>query len=257
MGSVGAVSSSSGLKVSHPFWVEYQGGKVLKNPRFVPMYLGSYWATKKGQADRAHLDGFTRSIVKGSYSSLWKEYGVRSASYAGSDLVSRAIRNGTVTDKNVQAVIEAELAKGAIPAETGETVYTVYLPPKVTLVSPDGYTSRDGVGGYHYSFDTADGKRVYYAVMAYPDKTNGIQFTNNALDNITIAASHEMTEVVTDPDVGNGELGWYDYTYGEIGDIQLAMGYPLSDVYGKSDGYMVQKEWSNKDGAFELEAKRR
>ena len=48
---------------------------------------------------------------------------------------------------------------------------------------------------------------------------NGIDFTGTPIDNITITESHEITEAVTDPDVGlaiqTGNpryLGWYDDT---------------------------------------------
>lgn len=110
----------------------------------------------------------------------------------------------------------------------------------------DGVDSRHGLGGFHGSYTDANtGKQVYYAVLAYADERNGLQFTENSVDNITIAASHEWTEAVTDPDVNAGKLGWYDRNYGEIGDIPVNLGYPIEQLWGRVDGCAVQKEWSN------------
>jgi len=60
---------------------------------------------------------------------------------------------------------------------------------------------------------------------------------------------------VTDPDVNNGKLGWYDFKYGEIGDIPLNIGIRPSDAYGRVNGHAVQKEWSNRDGRAEVTSK--
>ena len=64
--------------------------------------------------------------------------------------------------------------------------------------------------------------------------------------------SHEWSEVVTDPDVNNGVLGWYDERLGEVGDIPINLGMPISKVFGRVHGFAVQKEWSNKDGRSEV-----
>jgi hypothetical protein len=65
---------------------------------------------------------------------------------------------------------------------------------------------------------------------------------------MTVVASHELIETVTDPDVGlatvNGPpLTWYNNTYGEIGDI--CNGTTARVVGGDSNTYFVQQEWSN------------
>ena len=131
----------------------------------------------------------------------------------------------------------------------GKTVYTVFLPPGVTLVA-DGVDSRHGLGGFHGRYtDTASGKPVYYAVVAYADERNGLRFTNNSVDNISIAASHEWSEAVTDPDVNAAKPGWYDRNFGEIGDIPVNLGYPLSQLWGRVGGCAVQREWSNANNA--------
>jgi hypothetical protein len=114
-----------------------------------------------------------------------------------------------------------------------------------------------GMGGYHYSFTTKNGQKVYYAAVVYAEGTNGIDFTGDPLKNMSIAATHEWFEAVTDPDVNNGRLGWYDQQYGEVGDIPITTSPALKDSFGTIGGFTVQKEWSNRDGRSEITPKRR
>jgi hypothetical protein len=85
--------------------------------------------------------------------------------------------------------------------------------------------------GYHSHIN----KSLFYAVVPYHDclacTTNLISF-----DTMTITASHELCEAITDPVPGGG---WYNAIYGEVGD------YPDR---GKKIvlGYKVQTEFSNK-----------
>jgi hypothetical protein len=116
--------------------------------------------------------------------------------------------------------------------------------------------SRKGLGGFHGSYvDAATKKPVYYSAIVYANEGNGVPFTKNPIDNMTIAASHEWSEAVTDPDVNRGKLGWYDKRFGEIGDIPIMMGFPLSSLWGRMNGCAVQKEWSNSEKAPVLEIK--
>ncbi len=84
-------------------------------------------------------------------------------------------------------------------------------------------SSTAGLGGFHGNVIARDGHPVYYAVVVYSQRSgarvNGIDFTGTPIDNVTITESHEITEAVTDPDVGlaieTGNphyLGWYDDT---------------------------------------------
>ena len=157
------------------------------------------------------------------------------------------------------------------------------------MLEDDGASSEHGLGGFHGNVETTDGRPVYYAVVVYSQRTsdgvNGIDFTGKPIDNVTITESHEITEVVTDPDIGmaieSGDprfLAWYDDTTpilrrdgspilddwgrpmrgkGEIGDIpvlnaELEGDEDLSSVWGRVGGFAFQTEWSNSDGKAEL-----
>jgi hypothetical protein len=82
--------------------------------------------------------------------------------------------------------------------------------------------SGDNAFGYHYVFNTNSGNQMYYAVIgaltdtclqeSCPDDNNCTpHLSQSQLDRITQAASHELAEMMTDP---QPPTGWYP----EIGD---------------------------------------
>ncbi len=239
-----AVTNQAAASSTSPL-LRYYGGKILENPKFVSLYAGDFWSTRQGATQQAKIDRCSSSVPSGPHASVWEEYGVSPGTFKGSARIPLGNPRLAVTERDIRTMVATAIRQSGVTAPDGETVYTVFLPPKVALT--DGYAdSRDGMGGYHGSYrDEKTGKKVYYAAIAYTDKGNGVQFTSNSVDNITIAASHEWTEAVTDPDVNAGKLGWYNKRFGEVGDIPISLGYPLSQLWGRIDGCAVQKEWSN------------
>src|SRR6185312_15595745 len=76
----------------------------------------------------------------------------------------------------------------------------------------------------------------------------GCGSSSNAFSNQTSVASHELTEMITDAEVGlatvNGPpLAWYDNTNGEIGDICNAQQGSFTACDGQT--YTIQLEFSN------------
>ncbi len=75
---------------------------------------------------------------------------------------------------------------------------------------------------------------------------------------MTLYASDELAEAVTDPEPYETTVAWYDDYYGEIGDIpetlysanQISI-YGLVDELDAADGtaYLVQTVWSLQDNA--------
>ncbi len=234
--------------------LEYRGGKVLQNPSIVSMYYGSYWNTNAGKADAQYENSFAKYLGSSRYTSLWAQYGVGKGSFAGSTTIDTKSTPKSVNDLALRQIISQQIASGTVPKPDGKTVYTVFLPPNAVLKAPGDVNSRQGLGGYHGSFDL-NGKRVYYAAIVYSKGSNGIDFGSSPRDNISIVASHEWTEAATDPDVNNGQLGWYDDNLGEVADIPINQGLDLDEVYGRLGKYAVQKIWSNIDGRNELSAK--
>jgi hypothetical protein len=236
--------------------LHYYGGKILKSPSFISLYAGGYWKTSEGMKERATLNGCSQSIPTGPHTSVWREYGVAAGTFSGSADVSVSPSKRTITERNIQSMVASAIRSAGIKRPDGETVYTVFLPPGIALMH-GASDSRRGLGGFHGSYmDRASGKPVYYAAIAYASPGSGVPFTSNPIDNMTIAASHEWTEAVTDPDVNRGRLAWYNRNFGEIGDIPIALGLPLNTLWGRIQGCAVQKEWSNSQGGPALTTER-
>src|SRR5262249_4999782 len=104
-----------------------------------------------------------------------------------------------------------------------------------------------------YSYhDYASGSDGFpYAVVAYDDSLEDP-------GQMTIYASHELAEAITDPAPTEDQLAWYDNYYGEVVDIVdvlvedglIAEGGDLAELRG-SDGstYWVERFWSLKSNA--------
>jgi hypothetical protein len=267
----------------------FHGGKVLRSPDVVPVYVGAYWQTLQGKRERARNDAAMAALVKDpGQTGLWGEYGGGPGTTSRSQLLAGVGRRD-FSKEDVEALVQAQVRSGALDASDPERIFTLVLPPGATLHDGEA-TSRAGLGGFHGNVTASDGQPVYYAVVVYSQRTgaamNGIDFTGTPVDNITITESHEITEAVTDPDVGlaieSGDpryLGWYDDTTplrrrdgtavldregrplrgkGEIGDIpvlnaELEGDTRLTSVWGRHDGFAFQTEWSNRDGRAELE----
>jgi hypothetical protein len=228
------------------------GGTVLTSPQVTAIYLGDYWVTSQGASDAFHTDSFLQAWLAGpSVSVVLAQYRVASASFASSDKVAGA-SPAQFTDADAQALVKKELAAGRV-AGGGQTVHVIYLPPG-TVLTFQGVSSLGRLGGYHSSFrDAATGKLVYYAVIVYSQGGNGIDFKGNPQVNLSIFTSRVLAGAFTDPDVGQGTLGWIDDVKGEVGEIAFALSADatLKDVFTFQRGFAVVLLWSNKDAKLE------
>jgi hypothetical protein len=266
----------------------FHGGKVLRSTDVVPVYVGAYWQTPQGRQDRARNDAAMAALVKDpGQTAIWKEYGGGAGTTSASKVLS-TVTHRDFSKEEVEALVAAQVRAGNLDASDPERIFTLVLPPGATLRDGEA-SSTAGLGGFHGNVTGRDGHPVYYAVVVYSlrsgEEVNGIDFTGTPIDNVTITESHEVTEAVTDPDVGlaiqTGDpryLGWYDDTTplrrrdgtavldsfgrplrgkGEIGDIpvlnaELEGDSALMSVWGRREGFAFQTEWSNRDGKAEL-----
>ena len=283
---VGGRAGTMSVETGH---LTFHGGKVLRSPDVVPVYVGAFWETPQGKQERARNDAAMAALVTDpGQTGLWQEYGGGPGTTSPSPVLAGIDRHD-FSKEDVEALVQAQIRSGALDASDPERIFTLVLPPGATL-HDGGASSTSGLGGFHGNVTARDGHPVYYAVVVHSERsgarTNGIDFTGTPIDNVTITESHEITEAVTDPDVGlaieTGNpryLGWYDDTTlvrrrdgttvldedgrpmrgkGEIGDIpilnaELEGDTSLQSAWGRRGGFAFQTEWSNRDGKAELE----
>ncbi len=226
--------------------LSYGNGALIPNVKIVALYWGT---TNNGQYKyKDQLHQYYDAVTNSAYFDWLSEYDSGSymigrgsfvAEYADAAAPAKATINETT---DLQPWINKLIDAGMIPAPDADTLYFVHLPGSSQVSSGAGGTTCKDNCAYHF-FYTKGSAEVRYAVI--PDQNSGACSTNQAcplqlaaFDRLTIVASHELVEAVTDP---NG-MGWIDNNQqcGEIGDI--CVGQP-----GKAAGYTVQLEWSNKN----------
>lgn len=227
--------------------LSYGNGALIPNVAVVALYWGT---TNNGQyAYRDKLHQYYDAVTNSAYFDWLVEYDTASYTIGrggfAAEYADPAPPAGTTVDETttLQPWLSGLIDGGKVPPPDANTLYFVHLPGSVQVSSGAGGTTCSDNCAYHYLY-THNGKEVRYAVI--PDQNSGACSTNQAcpiqlaaLDRLTIVASHELVEAVTDP----SGSGWIDNNQqcGEIGDI--CVGQP-----GTAAGFTVQLEWSNKDG---------
>ena len=219
----------------------YRGGPLLTGVQAVGVFWGAAWQQPPQAAVAQQLKQFLKFVVASAYLDQLAEYGtahqkIGRGSFAASVTITDEVVSKQVTDAAIQQMLQQHVTAKALPplpAPTANTLYIVFLPPGVTVVSGNE-RSCQVFCGYH---DRSNGG-LYYAVLPSPDCAGclgGLQ----AIAALTSVCSHELAEAVTDPVPGTG---WYDDANGEIGDICAWQNKQLG-------AYTVQLLWSNRANA--------
>jgi len=252
--------------------LSYFGGPVVQNIKVIQVLYGSgtYQSFVQGTGSGT-MSAFYGGVVGSPYFTwLNGDYGsgsgktsqiIGNGNFAGQVTITpSSSRNGsTITDAQIQAELAAQISAGHLAAPNANTYYAVYF-PKGKTISQGGSNSCVS-GGFCAYHGTVVGSSATWTYGVHPDTSAGSGCDSGCgastpFNNQSSVASHEMIETVTDPDVGiattyASPLGWYNKTYGEIGDICNAQ---QGTVVG-TDGvtYTVQKEWSNSKSACRIQ----
>jgi hypothetical protein len=179
--------------------------------------------------------------------------------YGGKFTITPATCPGTVscTIENTAIANElaAQVAAGKLPAPTGDgltSAYIVLFPP-LDKITAFGGSSGVNFCSYHFGKLINGGTtNLLYGVI--PDNNSlygsgsGCGENATAVNNETSSLSHQLAELITDPRVyteAETDIGWYETSNGEIGDICVTSGMEATNTIN-GHSYIVQKEWSNK-----------
>ena len=240
-------SYGSGALVNH-------GGPVISNAGFWALYWNSDVATAKGTSLgyttlAAQMDAFVTSFGNDSnYSSqagddfsIVQQYGgsISSTVHNFGYYVASERTKSSISDSGVRNFITGLLNSGKVDVGTN-IIYGVYLPVgmKVTM---SGGASCSTFCGYHGHFNYG-GMDIRYAVFPYLN-CSACKLSNlSVADMMTIVASHEIREAVTDPQLN----AWYD-NQGYEADDKCAW----HNLYRMAEGgFVVQPEYSNGGGVY-------
>jgi Bacterial Ig-like domain (group 3) len=258
--------------------VSYIGGPVISNVHIVMVLYGTgaYLPNIAGTATPT-MANFYNDITKSSLFDMLSEYstaGIKATD--GNPGTSQIIGHGffdnqftitpaaanngaTITDNQIQTELLSQVSAGNLPAPVFDaqgntnTLYMIFFPPGKTI--NDGTSNSCVTGGfcaYHNSTNGVIGAhRLYYGVMPDLQPPSGCARgcgAGTTFDMATNVTSHELSEAVTDADVGPPTsfvrpLAWIDQSdQFEIGDICVAQ---EASVIVNNTTYTVQQEFSN------------
>jgi hypothetical protein len=70
-----------------------------------------------------------------------------------------------MSEFDVQNFLQTAIAQSSVPTPSSNTIYSMYMPPSVTITGSEG-TSCVSYGGFHDAMTLTTGQRVYFAVLA-------------------------------------------------------------------------------------------
>lgn len=249
----------------------YFGGPIISNVQVIQVLYGSgsYNAQVAGTTSPT-MGQFYSDITSSGLIQLLQQYNTNisggtnqvfgNGSFGGLfQIVPAAGNNGsTITDAEIQSELLAQINAGHLPAPVldaagnANTVYMIFFPPGKTI-SQGGSNSCQAGGFCAYHGTTTsliNNQHVLYGVM--PDMQAGSGCAtgcgaSTTFNNYTSVTSHELTEAMTDAQVGIATtfappLAWYDMTNGEIGDICNAQ---QGSYVANGTTYTIQLEFSN------------
>ncbi len=187
--------------------------------------------------------------------------------FGGQYQITPSVTSNTIDDHQIQTELVAQIQSGALPAPVGSkglgSVYIMVFPPADTECLDGGDTECSGTYfcAYHGDARMPDGTAVLYEVI--PDTTAGVESqdcgpSGSPLANQTSLISHEWSEAITDPLVGEATSGdasplaWYDDNCSSVEPVCGEIGDKCNQQQGLSGGWTVQLEWSNLESACEL-----
>ena len=214
----------------------YQGGPVIADPQVYATFWGAAWAAADHAQRRSNLVQFTQDLLASDYMNILSQYGVgQGAAKAGTWMgdSNLATVSGQISDTDIHAKIQSLIDAGTLPEPGSPSTMALMIfmdesieisddTIGVKMCEPQG----DNAFGYHNFFTTNAGHQFYYAVIPSltddclksscpQDSTCSLRLAQTQEQRQTQVASHEFSEMVTDPEIS----AWRDPNSGnENGD---------------------------------------
>lgn len=224
----------------------FNGGPLIEEVNIVSVYWGAQWNNDPNlRGYKIGMDQFFDYIVTSPLIDQLKEYDaggyvIDHGQHSQSIVIDSSVPGASVTDTAIQQMLQSWIQSGELPPFDANTLYIFFTPPD-TIVHMGGGASCLSFCGYH---DAIQGE-IFYAVLPWPgcNGCGSLGGDGDAFKALTVVASHEIAEAITDPIPGQG---WYDSIHGEIGDICEAQG-----QIKQLGQYTIQLLWSNGKDACE------
>jgi serine protease len=248
-------ADSQPLVFNAPQTLRYGGGAVQHKAIIYVVYWGFNVSGSDPSGEQPYLTKFMKGVGGSAWLNTDHQY------YETVNSVNKFIRNqahqlkGTWVDPSsvpsspTDAQVQAEASSAE--AHFGYNKDAAYI-----VATPHGHNTV-GFGtrfcAYHGAALSGGGVISYtnLGYMTDAGSSCGENFVNpgsqGILDGVSIVSGHELAESQTDPHPSNG---WYNFQYGEIGDICAWVG--LANTTLSTGTFAVQPLWSNSASACVL-----
>jgi hypothetical protein len=207
--------------------MQFNGGNVIECAFVYPVFVGTKWQDNQIWAALAgDLQLFMSDIFQSTYVSTLYQYGFLAGSSPGSHF-DGAPASSTLADADVAQIVANLKTQGIIPEDPSPSgtsvtahVAMIYIDDTVSFNDPNLGGSCTALYGYHFFNTTLLSAPFYYGFVAPMTDACVAGDPNmmpvSQLDRLTRVTSHELGEMISDPDFPNG---WFSQTSDEIGDI--------------------------------------
>lgn len=210
--------------------LSYGNGPLVECLYTYPVFVGTKWQDNAQYAAMAgEIQVFLTDIFSSPFMNVLQQYGYLSGVFGAAHFEGSPGKT-ILSDSDVQNMVANLHASGVIPDDVAATSNLVnvhaailFLDDTVGLsdsVIGGSFCAPDLIYGYHYYNVGLRPTPIYYGVIANLSDAcvtgDPNLSTFSQLARLTIVASHEIAELVSDPQPGSG---WYSQFGGEIGDI--------------------------------------
>jgi hypothetical protein len=217
------------------------GGVVLRHPSVVTV-------TFAGDPLQDKIEAFADQVVGLDWwSTVNADYGVGAAESAARVVIPKAPA-AAIGDADLERWLAARIGDGTLPAPTDQTVYALYYPQTTTVTLGDaegGGASCSTFLGYHTTVDVAVAGKTVHVAYAVINQCGG------GLDELTVTASHELTEAATDPHPVDASTAGYvildDGPWTGLGGEDADMCAGVSSA--AEAGFALTRVWNNRAAA--------
>ena len=203
------------------------------------------------------VERFFQDVGGTAYYGILTQYGVSNSSVlAGVYFDSSPYPTiGTLFDSDIRSEVRKVEGLTGWTGGIGHNFFVLTAPGE-TVCYDSATCSGTDFCGYHDTESDRTGLQTPYVVVPYPENANLASCTTDHMPNGVPGAddainviSHELFEVVTDPNVGFASYGWYDAAGFEIGD-KCPWDFGTVSVTGSNvtlhgNPYVVQEQYSN------------
>lgn len=239
------------LEAANPHMMTYRGGRVVTKPHIVPIYASLNYP------NQTEITNYYKSLVKGNFVDFLSEYNLRKQKITTGTVSQPYVFDWTSpsTILGIEQIVTnvlTAISTGGLPAPRSDnnTIYAFHFEGATDY--NQGSCSMPG-GGYWCGVhgDFLYGPQLSATFQLIPDMNlcagcaynkDGLPITPEVALYSTV--SHEIAEIITDPDVSSGPLTWYNDIDGEVADY---CGNRVGRVeLGDKKRHIVQMLWSNK-----------